>query len=375
MAGDNTTASFLHAVRAQLAAVPARTRAPLPARPGFWYWVRATLAFRPIHDPAHPQPTPDPRQTTAPTRSTGTARGITAVIERIIESPAPQRLHHRKTINQFASIIETRHQNDYGLDSFFAIALYLASAHDNALHLATALDRTHARARILERTFAPDDARSLAAALDRARTGAKDLEHNLDRVYALGYIRDVDFARARNLAHDLARDRAFARDLAHSLARDLSRARDVSRALIPDLDFTRNIGRRHDLARNLARDLALARDDAVDRALTLDPTYSGRYAVIRDLDLGHALTLQTVDPSITAARLKQAASNFQGADLRHARLEEADLAWITWDESTQWPPDWRQRIKNASVEQPEESGQYVVLPAFDNDPASITSDA
>lgn len=98
--------AFLHAVRAQLASVSVRTRIPLSARPGFWYWARAALAFRPIHDPAPPRHTPPRRTVTTPTygtdlppapptsrrHHTGMATGAAPQIDL---DPLPQRPHRR----------------------------------------------------------------------------------------------------------------------------------------------------------------------------------------------------------------------------------------------------------------------------------------
>ncbi len=49
MAANAHVNSFLHAVRAQLAATPPRNHSPLSPKADFWHWVRAALAFRAIH--------------------------------------------------------------------------------------------------------------------------------------------------------------------------------------------------------------------------------------------------------------------------------------------------------------------------------------
>ncbi|PWK70995.1 RNA polymerase sigma-70 factor (TIGR02952 family) [Streptomyces sp. CG 926] len=49
MAANAHVNSFLHAVRAQLAATPPRNHSPLSPKSDFWHWVRAALAFRAIH--------------------------------------------------------------------------------------------------------------------------------------------------------------------------------------------------------------------------------------------------------------------------------------------------------------------------------------
>ncbi|MEV7325658.1 hypothetical protein [Streptomyces sp. NPDC093970] len=312
MAGNTarSVTSLLHAVRTQLAAVPARARTPLPARPGLWYWVRAALAFRPLCDPAAPTPPPQTAHDTSKPPAPAPRRHdpLTTVIQRITEAPAQQRLHHRRAISQLAT---GRADN-------------LASA--NALDLHLTLDRA--------RTLTRDLTRTLARARDFDHTGARAL----DRV--------IEHARTRTLDHARTLDLDHARALALDLASDLARALDLT------------------FSSDLARALDLASDIALDLSLTLD---LGR---ARDFEL----TLLD-DPAAATEQLKRAASDFQGADLRRARLQEADLAWLKWDEHTTWPEEWQERIENASVEQPEGSGQYIVLPTYGNKPSGVPTNA
>ncbi|MFC8833328.1 hypothetical protein ACFT8V_09035 [Streptomyces griseoincarnatus] len=60
--------------------------------------------------------------------------------------------------------------------------------------------------------------------------------------------------------------------------------------------------------------------------------------------------------------LDWAANGFMSADLRGAELTSVDLSWVQWNEETQWPEAWAQRVRRASVEQPPGSAMYVVLP-------------
>ncbi|MFJ8159026.1 hypothetical protein [Streptomyces sp. NPDC094468] len=314
MAGNTarSAASLFQAVRTQLAAVPARARAPLPARPGLWYWVRAALAFRPVHNPVAPTTPPQTAHDTSTPPAPAPRRHdpLTEVIQRIAEASAPQRLHHRRAISQLAA--------------------------GRADSLGIALDRDLARTLTRALFHARDLARTLAS------THTFDLASNLAS----------DLARARTITRRHTRDHtptlAHARTLALNLASDIVRTLDFASA--GDLDLASAL----DLASDLASDLSLA----LDLGLT------------RDFDL----TLLD-NPTAVAEQLKRAASDFRGADLRRARLREADLAWLKWDERTKWPQEWQERIENASVEQPEGSGQYIVLPAYDNEPSDVPTDA
>ncbi|MCF3136650.1 hypothetical protein IPZ69_41325, partial [Streptomyces olivochromogenes] len=267
--------------------------------------------------------------------------------------PARQRLHHRKTINQLASVIENRDQDARALDPFLALALHLASAQDNARDLTR--DLTYARNLAhdfteLDSALANDSSRHFAVTLARRLNAASNRASDLSHAFYLATIVDLDATHARDraliLAHEL--NRSHDHTIIEVLNLQLGIVRELDEALAYDLDLALAVALAQD--RDHPRDLVTARDLVLD----LSP-----------ID----------DPSTTAAQLRQAVSDFRGADLRQAQLKKADLAWITWDENTRWPENWIERIKNASVEQPEGSGQYVILPAFDNDPASIPTDA
>lgn len=236
------------------------------------------------------------------------------------------------------------------------------------------LDDVRARARALDRYLGHDLGhdrylvRDLTTRFQVAIINALDRDSSLDDVRArareLDSVRDL--ARDRDRARDLAQDRDRARDFARDLDRDLdlalvsalNRARDrdlnLDAALVRALDRARGLEREHD--RNLfldrTRTLNLERDRDLIRAL------------VRDLDpaLDHDLDLD-LDFIEAHHNLISAANNFIGADLTIVDLVEVDLAGVRWDSDTQWPtPEWKARIRTASVEDPPGSGVFVVLP-------------
>jgi len=239
------------------------------------------------------------------------------------------------------------------LDQALALDRALDLARDLALALDLVVDLVVDRDHALEaaRDLALERALEATRGIDRALTHARELDHAGDSLDP-EWVRVVnprlgDLDRARVLAREL--DRALALDLALDLApdRDLDRARELS------------LDRALEAARDLARDLGHARTIglAIARELGLD-TGHARAREIRE-------ATPTPDPDLTEAHgnLTDAANNFVGADLTTLDPDDMNLVGIRWDSNTRWPtPEWTDRIRRASVEDPPGSGVFVVLP-------------
>ncbi|MCX5559524.1 hypothetical protein [Streptomyces sp. NBC_00038] len=59
--------------------------------------------------------------------------------------------------------------------------------------------------------------------------------------------------------------------------------------------------------------------------------------------------------------LAETAEGFGGADLSSVDLDGVDLTGIRWDGTTRWPPGWADRIRVSSVEDPPQSGTFIVV--------------
>ncbi|MFC1418927.1 hypothetical protein [Streptacidiphilus cavernicola] len=195
---------------------------------------------------------------------------------------------------------------DLDLDLVSARVHDLARDLDRALGLARDLDQANGLA---------DD---LAAGLDRASALACDLV----RIRARG--QDRAFERSRDFELSLARDLAFAVacDLAHDLdaedTSDLARDLDLDRALTGALDLVRHLHRDADRVR--ARDLELAdiRTGVVRRAI------------------GAALDREP--PALSRDSVHTFLNDFTTSDLGTVDLAGIDLGGVRWSESgTRWP--------------------------------------
>ncbi|MEU4522922.1 hypothetical protein AB0F52_29940 [Amycolatopsis sp. NPDC024027] len=205
------------------------------------------------------------------------------------------------------------------------------------------------------------DDRDLAHALTRDR----DLAHARDLAHDLAYDLTRDHDLAHDLAYDLTRDLTFARDLAHALnrdrdlahtlaqTRDLAYARDLAHALTHDLAHTL------DLADTLTHDLARARDrahaHALNRVRSLDRTSNlvvALYSALRrEVEIfGERHHAHDFDLEEDLGRLIEAATNVNGADLSQLDLRGIPLLGLRWSEATQWPVEWRDRIRRDSIE-------------------------
>ncbi|NUR38982.1 MAG: hypothetical protein HOV73_02685 [Streptomyces sp.] len=60
------------------------------------------------------------------------------------------------------------------------------------------------------------------------------------------------------------------------------------------------------------------------------------------------------------AEVERASSDFVGADLSTAKLDGVRLEGILWDDSTQWPREWEDLIRRASLPSGEERGVLIV---------------
>ncbi|MEU0103341.1 hypothetical protein [Streptomyces sp. NPDC006267] len=76
-----------------------------------------------------------------------------------------------------------------------------------------------------------------------------------------------------------------------------------------------------------------------------------------DLDLVYreALALST---AVTA--VKEASTDFRGADLQSVELKGVNLEGIRWDTTTSWPPEWEERIWRTSLAAGTGHGELVV---------------
>ncbi|TYR64097.1 hypothetical protein [Streptomyces parvus] len=76
-----------------------------------------------------------------------------------------------------------------------------------------------------------------------------------------------------------------------------------------------------------------------------------------DLDLAYreALALST---AVTA--VEEASTDFRGADLQSVELNGVDLEGIRWDTTTNWPPEWKERIWRASLAAGTGHGELIV---------------
>lgn len=405
MAGD--TPSPARSLLRQLASVPVRTRTPLPPRQGFWYWVRAALAFRPIADPV-PEPPPPPvtaapadtgaekeahtsarpggdpgdhagaetgtRAVEAPAESAhGEGPGrvlpqlgteLTACARRMLDGPAAERLRFRQETDALSRELVT--MRDYALARVENVHGALGT-----FDPWTAFDRVG------------DVAGDLARDLARVRSGA--LARELAHLLADGDGDGVPgHARTDNLAALLenalstfpdALSRAVANDNTAEVAPATRRIRSLGEAFDGVLaDLTRTLRER--MGRGTAPGAAgFTADLTLVRALTGVCAFAVVGALARDLvGSGSREEITGFCDLLPGAvrRLQGAAKDFRGADLRTASLEEADLSWLRWHEhTTRWPEDWTERIRRMSVEQPEGSGEYVVLPVLDGSPAEL----
>ncbi|MEU6513612.1 hypothetical protein [Streptomyces sp. NPDC046978] len=140
---------------------------------------------------------------------------------------------------------------------------------------------------------------------------------------------------------------------------------DLNSALRGTCDFRRVHSYMNEIARHLSRaDFTTALVFAEDLVTHL-----------RSFQLGPCdYPAFVMDLEEARDQLEDAANDFAGAVLASADLAEADLIGVHWDNETQWPsPEWRARLRSASVEDPPGSGIFVVQPAGGRDRAGHDS--
>jgi hypothetical protein len=76
-----------------------------------------------------------------------------------------------------------------------------------------------------------------------------------------------------------------------------------------------------------------------------------------DLDLAHR---EAMALSKAVAAVEEASTDFRGTDLRSVELDGVGLEGIRWDASTNWPPDWEERIWKASLATGAGHGELIV---------------
>ncbi|MFE0023374.1 hypothetical protein [Amycolatopsis sp. NPDC059021] len=338
--------------RRLLSALAGTTAAFVPSGSGDEY----TPALSDITDEATSQSATTPPKLSPTGGELRSGLGILA--DALAERPPHERLAVRAWLPLYAlgHVRDLVHNLDRALDRAQDLADDLGRARLLALNrardIARLLDLDRAYIRTLD--LALDDAddalvRELARVLDRtldsgsAHIGildhsddalVRELTRILDRALDFSsVIFDRDLSFARDLARDRTRDRArlVARDRMLEHARDIAQDQVLNRALAR----ARALARTHDVADDLADDLD--RDQVLNR--THDLTRALTRARARALVLG-----------AESAKLIDAVSDFSGADLRQANLEDTFLDGVLWSDKTRWPHGWEERVRKSSVE-------------------------
>lgn len=219
-----------------------------------------------------------------------------------------------------------------------------------ALVNSTALCYPRASARRRNLDLALDQARDLTR--DLADAGDRDRAHELARALAIALDLTGALARAHAIDHVLARALATALDLTGALARDLTldHVLDLAHAMNQAIDHA------HDLALALDHDYKLNLEATLIRARAaadeLDRTHDVAMALDRTLGYGreHGFDEPFAVALVEALdQLKEATTDFTGADLAAVDLEGIPLQGLHWSSTTQWPPGWEEPIRQASV--------------------------
>ncbi|MFF1679085.1 hypothetical protein ACFVYG_23980 [Streptomyces sp. NPDC058256] len=295
------------------------------------------------------------------------------VAQRIVESSAFERLHYRHSIAKLAR----RLQNSRSQNLYFFITDLGGFASDSERALALGGSLAHA----LDLQASGSFSYVLDAALDQLQEHARLVAFDLDYHEALrdallqrDIFRDSVIMDQRD-SHDLPRHQQLSQDhqsFGVGLQRALSQICEASQTISDaffrnfDLNFSEALNAALDLSavRESIYDLTLIDTFVVARVISFEAAYcSDGFDRLTHIEI----TFRSGSLAGSGARLEAAAHDFRGEDLRRAPLEGFDLAWIRWDEHTEWPESWADRIRNASTETPKGSGQYVVLPAPERD--------
>ncbi|MDT0310038.1 hypothetical protein RM780_24235 [Streptomyces sp. DSM 44917] len=153
--------------------------------------------------------------------------------------------------------------------------------------------------------------------------------------------------RARDLARDFAAFRPGSPGFAEQEAgRVLAYLEKAQRKVLPYWFLLPGLGRRLSEAIETIEDMRrIAQGSWSDGA--------GRSAAA-----GQARTaVRLLSPALS--QLRRAVHEFRGADLRGAPMSrDVPLDGIRWDDSTRWPPEWAERVRQASVRS--DDGTYTV---------------
>jgi hypothetical protein len=178
------------------------------------------------------------------------------------------------------------------------------------------------------------DTRILVSTIDIA------LDHALDVIRAVTHV----LARDHNNPRDVAREVARAYDYAHDLARALALAHDHGRALARAFALDPVLARARDLARDLARNSVIDLDDAFSNPHAYNLAGLIFSALGNDIQILRDETGAKWQAAAEAmTRLRSAAGDMVGADLRATDLKDVPLAGVRWSTSTHWPEalrDW-----------------------------------
>jgi hypothetical protein len=299
---------------------------------------------------------------------------LAQLAEEFATRPARERLANRAWLESPET--ELVHQLLYTRGEANALASALAGAHILALALASALasalDRARARASDLARDLASDRdqararARDLASASDQARVRTSFLARTIASTHALASDLDPDSASA--IASELASASAIAR----VIASDLDSARASASAIASNLDSARAsaIASARDQVLTIASNLDSAHASAIARAIAsnldsasaiasarisavlYDPSLpEAIFDAIRNARMaGGATEAEWITVIATLTRLRAAARDMVGADLRTTDLGDIPLDGVQWSASTTWPDTFREWVRTHSMQ-------------------------
>ena len=205
--------------------------------------------------------------------------------------------------------------------------------------------------------------RRLIDALDAPCQLALGLAERLAR--DLDIVRDVLHVSSEPVAYSYSHGLTLAHDLALSVELALTAGRDRARKRLNELDNVRKHTHAVDPARELARnhcdvtediayshrllgDLSRALAAGLQNSPDLEAARAAALAIGRHLDIARASN--ATEQQWIQDVVEQAVTDFTGADLSSAALENASLERVRWSVSTRWPPEWAAHIRDVSIE-------------------------